>query len=208
LSSIGVKSTPQIRLISVMLGDFGTATGDHESLLPSISADGRYVSFASAATNLVAFDANGLEDVFRRDTQGLSMFGGEGAAESADIGVSQTQTAFSVGNEPLNFSVKVQNHGPDGTAVSLFDHVPSDAQRLSIRPSQGTCTLGTSFVCRLGNIASGRSATVYVSYKPGLSRQDYNAVFARGLLEDLNMDNNSSYIESGRYDQPLHSMFD
>ena len=32
---------------------------------PSLSADGRYVAFASAATNLVAGDTNGLLDSFR-----------------------------------------------------------------------------------------------------------------------------------------------
>jgi Tol biopolymer transport system component len=38
------------------------------SLEPSISGDGRYVSFRSSANNLVANDTNGLTDVFLRDT--------------------------------------------------------------------------------------------------------------------------------------------
>lgn len=42
---------------------------DGESYQPSISADGRYVVFVSAATNLVAGDTNGLADVFLRDLQ-------------------------------------------------------------------------------------------------------------------------------------------
>jgi Tol biopolymer transport system component len=37
------------------------------SFLPSISADGRYVAFASDATDLVAADTNGQTDVFVRD---------------------------------------------------------------------------------------------------------------------------------------------
>ncbi len=36
---------------------------------PSISADGRYVAFASAASNLVAGDTNGFADVFVHDRQ-------------------------------------------------------------------------------------------------------------------------------------------
>jgi Tol biopolymer transport system component len=36
---------------------------------PSISADGRYVAFTSYATNLVAGDTNGTDDVFVRDRQ-------------------------------------------------------------------------------------------------------------------------------------------
>jgi Tol biopolymer transport system component len=34
---------------------------------PAISADGRYVAFSSNASNLVANDTNGMEDVFVRD---------------------------------------------------------------------------------------------------------------------------------------------
>jgi Tol biopolymer transport system component len=39
------------------------------SNVPSISSDGRYVAFESSATNLVAGDANGVEDVFVHDLQ-------------------------------------------------------------------------------------------------------------------------------------------
>jgi hypothetical protein len=41
--------------------------GDASSSDGSISANGRYVAFASAATNLVPGDTNGTTDVFRRD---------------------------------------------------------------------------------------------------------------------------------------------
>jgi Tol biopolymer transport system component len=41
--------------------------GVHWLERPSISADGRYVTFASNATNLVAGDTNGRDDVFVRD---------------------------------------------------------------------------------------------------------------------------------------------
>ena len=41
--------------------------GNGESRAPAISADGRYVAFHSRATNLVAGDENGLNDVFLRD---------------------------------------------------------------------------------------------------------------------------------------------
>ena len=39
------------------------------SIYPSISADGRYIAFASNATNLVSKDRNGYSDVFVRDLQ-------------------------------------------------------------------------------------------------------------------------------------------
>ncbi|MFO0981511.1 MAG: calcium-binding protein [Planctomycetota bacterium] len=44
--------------------------GDQTSWLPAISADGRYVAFESAATNLVPGDTNARSDVFVRDLVG------------------------------------------------------------------------------------------------------------------------------------------
>ncbi len=48
------------------------ANGDQvsgASAFPSISADGRYVAFASEATTLVPGDGNGKQDIFRKDLQ-------------------------------------------------------------------------------------------------------------------------------------------
>jgi Tol biopolymer transport system component len=42
---------------------------DGDSYRPAVSADGRFVAFESAATNLVPDDTNGLYDVFVHDTQ-------------------------------------------------------------------------------------------------------------------------------------------
>ena len=51
---------------------------------PALSADGRYVAFTSAATNLVAGDTNGVIDVFVRDRAG-----GETTRASVDGGGAQ-----------------------------------------------------------------------------------------------------------------------
>jgi Tol biopolymer transport system component len=52
----------------VVLASISTGTGaspaNGSSMVPSISADGHTVSFLSAASNLVARDTNGLEDIF------------------------------------------------------------------------------------------------------------------------------------------------
>jgi hypothetical protein len=40
---------------------------NHDSIDPSISADGNHVAFGSRANNLVAGDGNGARDVFVRD---------------------------------------------------------------------------------------------------------------------------------------------
>jgi trimeric autotransporter adhesin len=63
----GVASgcTPAVTLVSAWIS--GTAA-NADSTSPSISADGRYVSFLSSASNLVAGDVNGVADAFVRDT--------------------------------------------------------------------------------------------------------------------------------------------
>jgi Tol biopolymer transport system component len=48
----------------------GGVQGNSGSYTPSISANGRYVAFASDSSNLVAGDTNGVGDVFVRDLQG------------------------------------------------------------------------------------------------------------------------------------------
>lgn len=52
--------------ISVPLGGGGNGGGGTG---PSISGDGRYVVFASTATDLIASDTNNFEDIFLRDRQ-------------------------------------------------------------------------------------------------------------------------------------------
>ncbi len=55
--------------ILVSVGSDGNAALGGNSITPAISADGRYVVFASLATNLVANDTNGAADIFLRDLQ-------------------------------------------------------------------------------------------------------------------------------------------
>src|SRR5262249_50166270 len=50
----------------VSVSSSGTQANDY-SLYPSISADGRYVAFASYASNLVSNDTNGTSDIFVHD---------------------------------------------------------------------------------------------------------------------------------------------
>lgn len=55
-------TTERVSMTSLGGESSGVETGQ-----PSISDDGRYVAFASSATNLVAGDTNGAEDIFIRD---------------------------------------------------------------------------------------------------------------------------------------------
>jgi hypothetical protein len=77
---------------------------NNSSAFPTISDDGRYVSFDSTATNLVASDTNGVGDVFIKDTQ----TGATTRASTDDTGV-------------------------QGSAVSLVSVISSDGRYVAFR---------------------------------------------------------------------------
>ncbi len=86
------SSTDSIRCLSKNIA--GTSTGDGFSFYPVISPDGRWVVFRSAATNLVAGDTNGFEDVFRYDTLTnqivmVSQVGGNGGNGNSGVNFGQ-----------------------------------------------------------------------------------------------------------------------
>jgi Tol biopolymer transport system component len=60
------RQTDTIECVSLSLS--GVPANRH-SMAPSISADGRFVAFASSAADLVPGDTNGRSDVFVRDLQ-------------------------------------------------------------------------------------------------------------------------------------------
>ncbi len=82
------RLTGRSAVVSVA-SDGGEANGN--SFDPVISADGRYVAFASQATNLVPGDTNGFNDIFLRDlvagtTTRLSVSSAEAQANSVSHG--------------------------------------------------------------------------------------------------------------------------
>lgn len=86
----------------------GTTSGDFRSPSydPAISADGRFVAFASALDGLIAGDANGFNDVFLRDVQ----------ADTTTLVSAGTAAAGSGGNQ---YS-QAPSISPDGRLVSFF----------------------------------------------------------------------------------------
>lgn len=63
------RQTNTTILVSRASGPAGAKANAHPSNFPSISADGRYVAFASNGNNLVPGDTNGVTDIFVRDLQ-------------------------------------------------------------------------------------------------------------------------------------------
>jgi Tol biopolymer transport system component len=80
---------------------------DSSSFAPAISADGRYVAFDSAASNLVGWDSNGGEDVFVRDTASgrtTKLDAGGGGAQGFYPGISPDGSYVAFAVAPPDFA--------------------------------------------------------------------------------------------------------
>jgi hypothetical protein len=88
LASLAVCAPAAAQITRISVSSAG-AQANGPSSAPSISADGRFVVFASTATNLVAGDANGVSDVFLRDRDrdGDGTFDEAGAVSTTRISV-------------------------------------------------------------------------------------------------------------------------
>jgi hypothetical protein len=115
--------SPSIALASAGIN---SSAADGDSVSPSISADGRYVTFLSSARNLVDSDTNGVTDVFVRDTcagatsdcrpstQRVSIASGEAQANGAS-----TSATISATGRFITFQSAATNLTPSG-ASGLF----------------------------------------------------------------------------------------
>lgn len=76
---------------------------------PSISSDGRYVAFLSAATNLVAGDLNGVQDIFVHDRDTDSTERVSVASDGTEANAESLQVAISADGRYVAFMSKASN---------------------------------------------------------------------------------------------------
>jgi len=164
----------------------GGVQGNHHSLNPSISADGRYVAFWSWATNLVAGDTNGGFDVFVHDratgiTERVSVATGGGQGQ----GFSQSFThSISADGRYVAFQSNATNLVPVDTngAPDVFvrDRLTGTTERVSVA---GGGSQGNGYSQQASISADGR----YVAFNSDATNlvagdtNDYFDVFVRGL---------------------------
>ena len=132
------RTTGETMRVSV---DSGGVQGDHDSTVPSISPDGRYVLFDSYASNLVAGDTNGVEDVFVHDRTT-----GRTTRVSVDSGGAQANNysnsygpCISSGGRFVAFTSAASDLVDDDTngATDIFvhDRTTGDTSRVSVSSS-------------------------------------------------------------------------
>jgi tricorn protease-like protein len=163
----------------------GGAEGDGDSFYPFISARGRFVSFASAASNLVGNDTNGKRDVFVHDLK-------TGETERVSVGSRGVQGnddsfygSISANGRFVAFDSAASNlvHGDTNGATDVFirDRKTGETERVSLSSHgvQGAGSSGGSSISANGRfLAFGSSASNLVV---GDTNDDED-VFVRGPL--------------------------
>jgi len=95
-----------------------------------------------------------------------------GGLPEADVGLSITAPASVRVNEDSVYELTATNAGPDVTGVET--RLPRDGPRLQIVSAQpppgGSCTRAFDFICQLGRLEPGTSATVVVVLRPPQAR--------------------------------------
>lgn len=143
----GIAFGGETRLISKSSNGTLGNSNSYSSQLPSISEDGRFVTFGSAASNLVSGDTNNVEDVFVYDGQ-------TGITERVSVSSDGTQADLLSGGPTISadgrfvvYSSEATNLTPDdknnNIDVFIYDRQTQKTERVSVT-YDGTRTLGSS----------------------------------------------------------------
>ncbi len=157
------------------------AQGNDASEFPSISADGRYVAFHSAASNLVPGDTNGHLDVFVRDRQSgattrvsVDTTGAQGNGNSVWASISANGRYVSFTSEATNLVPGDTNGTRD---VFVRDRRDSTTEQVSVATG-GTQGNGVSHLASIS--ADGR----YVAFTSAATNLVPNVSGAQAFFRD------------------------
>jgi Tol biopolymer transport system component len=141
--------------------------GNGVSYNPSISADGRYVAFASAANNLVPGDTNNMVDIFVHDRQTGQTSRVSVASDGTQGNIHSTgPISLSAGGRYVAFGSGANNLVPDDTngSVDIFVHDRQTGQTSRVSVASGGAQ-GNSFSDFPSISADGR----YVAFQSNAS---------------------------------------
>jgi Tol biopolymer transport system component len=151
--------------------------GNGTSLYPTISADGRFVSFGSDASNLVSSDTNALSDIFVHDRQ-------TGATERVSVDSSGAEangqsyvSVISADGECVAFWSEADNlvPGDSNLAIDVFVH---DRQAgVTERASVDSAGVEANCNCDTPSISADGRFVAFSSCASNLAPGDTNGMF-------------------------------
>ncbi|MDQ5922491.1 MAG: hypothetical protein QG644_199, partial [Patescibacteria group bacterium] len=170
------RQTGEVERISVSSGE--VEANNSSNYLSAVSSDGRYVAFASDATNLVAGDTNASTDIFIRDVQlgnteriSVSSAEVEGTGYSSDVAMSNDGNLVFFNSSS---STLVADDTNDTTDVFMRNVSLGTTERISVSSSEIEGTLGV-YNTPLGISSDGRYV-VFSSDSEDLVTGDSNLV--------------------------------
>ena len=137
--------------------------GNGFSRAPAISADGRYIAFMSAASNLVEGDANGKADIFLRDRKegtvtriSMGMDGEEADGDSSSPAISADGRVIAFLSQARNLVPEDTNKAAD---VFTYDRETGEMARASVnsRRTQAAGASGPPAISADGRFVAFRS---------------------------------------------------
>jgi len=172
------RAAGSITLVSVRTD--GAGGGDDNSVGPSVSADGRFVAFQSAAGNLTPNDTNGLSDVFLRDVvAGTTLLVSRELNGSAAADQASSSPMLSTSGRWIVFESKATNLVANDTNstsdVFLFDRVNGTISLVSLNADGNGSRAGASVWPAITPDGSR------VAYLNSSSTQAVSHVFVRDL---------------------------
>jgi len=148
------------RRVSVGVG----GQGDQASLSPTVSSDGRYVAFASAADNLVTGDSNATWDVFVRDLVG-------GTTQRVSVGTGGGQ------GDKMSFDPAISADGQSVAFTSAADNLVTGDSNSEWDVFVRSWSGGTT---RLASATAGGAPGDNLSYDPSISASGRYVAFVSG----------------------------
>lgn len=177
-SDVFVRNQTTGAIVRASVSPAGTG-GNGYSYWPSLSADGRYVVFASEANNLVGGDGNGDMDVFRRDLLAgtttrvsVSSSGAESDADSSRPFLSADGRYVLFNSEAWNLDAIDRNAYAD----PFLHDTQEGATQATVRIAYGTQGAGFSAQARIDTTPQGRFLS-FVSRASNLVPGDFTPLF-------------------------------
>ncbi len=124
---------------------------------------------------------------------------GETPSASADLRIAKTGAPSpATAGANLTYKLTVANAGPStATAVKVTDILPAGVALVSVTPSQGTCSFGTTVICQLGSLtAGGAVASVSLVVKPSAAGTLVNSASVSSAVADPNGANNTASLNT------------
>jgi Tol biopolymer transport system component len=188
----------------------GGVQGNARSSGPKISADGRFVSFASDATNLVTGDSNSATDIFVRDLgagQTARVSVATGGAQASGISI---ESAISGDGRFVAFT-SLGALVPDDTNgnfdIFLRDRTAGQTTRVSVTSGGSQCLGGAS---SSPAISSDGRFVAFASTCTNLVRNDTNNdqdIFVRdittGITNRVNVTNDGAEANFGAFEPSM-----